>query len=113
MEFSIDNLNMLDPRLFHDHAISIIKCDYENHLVELPLLCSSNNNKVLLLRFFGVSDFSVSINEPWGEGVYVVDTRSTCKPHTSNETFEIVFQINSGDEIRITCINFIYEAMCQ
>ncbi len=105
MKYSIDNLNLLRTESFHDYAISEIKCDYDNHVVTIPL---SEKAPPYLFNFFGVKHLSVSIDEPWGEGVYVSDIYFDTEINKEG-VFNMVLLINSGDKIEVTCTDFEFE----
>ncbi len=103
MKYSINNLSTFKTESFHDFAVSKINCNYENHTVEIPLLSRSRS---CLFFFSDVKGLSISIEEPWGEGIYIADILCKKAINKSENLFDFVVLVNSGDRIAISCTAF-------
>lgn len=79
--------------LFHDFELGDIIVDYRNKQVVLQLKSPSLPMLVHELKLFGVQRFQVGMEEPWGKGIYVVET--AIEQEGSTRSMEM--QLNSGD----------------
>ncbi len=104
--FNIENLAELSAESFHDFAISTINCDYENHIVYMPLSGASRQNELFIVKFFDVKNLSVGLEEPWGDGIYISDIRYVTPVDIANRYFDVILQLNSGDMITVVCTKF-------
>ncbi len=79
--------------LFHDFELRDITVDYRNKRVVLQLKSPSLPMLVHELKLFGVQRFQAGMEEPWGKGIYVVET--AIEQEGSTRSMEM--QLNSGD----------------
>ncbi len=103
MRYNINNLSLFESGLFHDYSVSKINCDYENHVVEIPIV---GQNDSCWLFFSDVKGLSVSIEEPWGEGIYVSEIIYKIATDMPENAFDFIVQVNSGDKITVSCTEF-------
>lgn len=89
-------LNNLD---IHDSVVEDINCNYDQHIVNIPLLLQSPKNKGIPsnLRFIDVKQLDISIYEPWGAGFYLNELTI----EEINTHLKFVLLLNSGDKISI------------
>ena len=109
---TITNQHELNSLELHDSRISIIQCDYDKHIVIVPILLDSPKYKNVEAKFLflGVKKVSVDIYEPWGAGVYVNEVSVNEDIQAGkNKTFSTRILLNSGDCIFIESERIEYE----
>ena len=79
--------------LFHDFELGDITVDYRNKRMVLQLKSPSPPMPVHELKLFGVQRFQAGMEEPWGKGIYVVET--DIEQEGSARSMEM--QLNSRD----------------
>lgn len=60
--------------LFHDFELTYIVADYRNKQVTIQLKSPRFPQNIHDLKLFGVQHFQMEFAEPWGKGIYVVET---------------------------------------
>lgn len=113
--------NLLNTLDLHDAEINDIKCNYREHLVELPIVLHSPKkmNVNAKLVFESVVYFDICIVEPWGEGIYInevkfIDNYSAIDKYQEfidDKHFNLVFILNSGDQIHIVSKKILYSEL--
>ena len=104
------NLETLNELYLHDMELLDIKVDYFGHKVEVHL-CDEQKNKHDMI-FEHMQYFLLTEFEPWGEGMYISEVKSTttgieslvkmaddCIINTDAFMTEVI--LNSGDKIAI------------
>lgn len=87
---------LFENNALHDYEIGQVIVDYTNGVIEMNLLTDKSQAiKITVNNFCSVT---VSKNEPWGKGKYVVS--SDYKETDSKCVVEL--QLNSGDVCTIT-----------
>jgi hypothetical protein len=108
MKITSDTIKQFDDSIFHDTAISIIICDYEHHLIKMPLLGHLKNDKSpnMYLLFKETKSFSMNFEEIWGEGIYIneiVILENSLDSSSNTNSIKVSITLNSGDIINICC----------
>jgi hypothetical protein len=114
MKITSDTIKQFDSSIFHDTVVSTIVCDYEHHLIKIPLLGSLKNGESLniYLSFEETISFSMSFEEPWGEGIYIneiVILENNINSISNTSLIKVSITLNSGDIINISCKTMEYK----
>lgn len=106
MKITIESLSKFDSQQFHDCAISTIECNYDTHVVVLPLLYSPYTEvaEKKIIIFNDITHVSIEVEEPWGEGIYICDMQLVLTDN--KDLLSVAIQLNSGDKIKIHCKSF-------
>lgn len=119
MIFDKFTIHKIQDVYLHDAEIDKITCDYYTHRIEIPVKLGEKKNcgKKAVLIFEGVQYVDISLNEPWGSGIYinevsVIDgteiTNRLVDYQPNKECFCLRILLNSGDRINILNSKFIY-----
>ncbi|KRQ86778.1 hypothetical protein ABG79_01269 [Caloramator mitchellensis] len=120
MEITKKTKDRLRKLYLHDGEIKKIICDYDQHMIIIPIsfIMKNNDKKFIELILDNVYYFDISMYEPWGEGIYISDiminddslisSRFEGRECIDNDCFEFIIILNSGDKIRIITSKVTY-----
>ena len=90
----------------HDAEISKIIVDYNNGLIEMPIIMYERRSYKALLKFEGIAHMKIDRKEPWGSGKYIFGVNLY---DDEGDSFRVNIVLNSGDQIDIVTSKMIYE----
>ncbi|WP_239613521.1 hypothetical protein [Cohnella mopanensis] len=109
MRISSENKHLFEDLDLHDAELLDIKCDYRNKVVTViaKLYLPEIQSQLIQLAFIDFSSFSISCEEPWGSGIYLlgativeIDGEGKDVDIEDSKIF-IDVTLNSGDHIKI------------
>lgn len=92
-----DNVNYIDLQhlYLHDAELGLVTVNYKDQVTTVKLCYAGYYDATIL--FSKVKHVDVTIDEPWGGGIYV----SSVETNKLNGDFKASILLNSGDEITV------------
>ncbi|MGL5514203.1 MAG: hypothetical protein ACRDBM_13335, partial [Sporomusa sp.] len=92
---------------FHDAKVSKIISDYDEGIVEMPIIMDDSHQYAALVKFENITSVEINRKEPWGPGCYI-STLSV--DDDEGDYFKVSILLNSGDEVNIIASRMIYSS---